>query len=100
MKLPDKSQLVNRIAPLAAKFKRYRVFLFIVTFLGIYAFLIVRINSLTQGEPSVSELNQGPGTIKRLQLDQDSVNKLKELEEQNIEVRALFKQARDNPFTE
>lgn len=100
MKLPDKSRLINNITPLAAKLKRYRMFLFIVTFLGIYAFLIIRIDSLTQSEPSIGELGQGPDTIKRLRLDQDSVNKLKELEEQNIEVRALFQQARDNPFTE
>lgn len=95
-----KKSLAIRLKPLIDNFKRYHVSLFIVTFLGVYGFLVMRVSSLTQSEPTTAELSESLGSVKRLQLDQDSIDKLEELEEQSIEVQALFQKARDNPFTE
>lgn len=96
----NRAAVSAQIAPLIDKFRRYNVFIFIVTFLGVYGFLILQVSSLTQSEPTAAELNESLGTVKRLKLDQESIDKLEELEEQNIEVQTLFQQARDNPFTE
>lgn len=98
--LPTKDKLLGSAAPLLKRIRRYHVFLFILTFLSIYGFLIMRVGNLTQSEPPAVELDTSQNAIRRLRLDQASINQLKELEAQNIEVRALFKQARDNPFTE
>lgn len=99
MKL-DTTKFKAKIAPLVEAFRRYHVFLFIVTFLGIYTFLVIRISSLTQTEPVLGADTSESDTIKRLQVDQETIDKIQELEEQNIEVQSLFKQARNNPFSE
>lgn len=96
----SKEALTAHWATLARRLNRYRLFLFILAFLSIYGFLIVRVNSLTHGEPPPVAAGESLDAVRRLRLDQASINKLQALEAQNIEVRALFQQARDNPFTE
>lgn len=80
--------------------QRYRITLFIVFFLGIYTFLVAQIGTLVNSNPSQAAINEKLQTIKRLRIDQESIDRILLLEEQNIEVQALFKQARNNPFTE
>ena len=99
MKL-DNSKLKKQLAPLVEAFRRYHVFLFIVAFLGTYAFLVMRISSLTQNEPTLTSGTSEVEAIKQLKVDQAAIDQILELEEQNIEVQSLFKEARNNPFTE
>ena len=51
-------------------------------------------------EPGADALSQQQQTVKQLRIDQNSIDSILELEEQNIDVRSLFKQARENPFNE
>jgi len=90
--------ITSQIQPLIDALKRYSVLIFVIAFVGMYSFLITRINTLTQSEPTVLPTDQQ--TIQRLKIDQESVDKILELEEHNIEVKTLFEQARNNPFTE
>jgi hypothetical protein len=90
--------ITTQIQPLLEILKRYSVLIFVIAFVGMYSFLITRINSLTQSEPTVLSAEQQ--TIQRLKIDQEAVDKILELEEHNIEVKTLFEQARNNPFTE
>ena len=96
----DLTKILDKIQPLTAAFKRYRLTIFIVTFLGIYVFLIMRISTLVNSEPTLQAVSEQMEAVDRLELDQESIDRLMTLEEQNIEVKALFEQARDNPFTE
>lgn len=82
------------------KFKRYSTFISIIAMLLIYAFLVVRISMLSQAEPNESAIAEQSNTVKRLKIDQNSINKIEELQDQSIEVKSLFKDARDNPFEE
>lgn len=82
-------------------FERYAVFIFLVTFLGIYIFLVHQIGSLINSEPSpqaVTETSTKP--ISRLKIDKDAVSQMQQLENQNIQVKTLFNEARQNPFAE
>jgi hypothetical protein len=92
--------ILTRFRPIIQYIKRYRVILFALFFLGMYTYLIFQINTLAQQEPDPSVVSENINTIKRLQVDQNSINSILELEEQNIEVQALFQEARANPFTE
>lgn len=96
----DLEKLLTQLRPLSVGFKRYRVTLFMLAFLGIYTFLVIHINALTNREPDPVELAARKQTTKRLTIDQDSIDRILELEEQNIEVKTLFEQARNNPFNE
>jgi len=91
--------ITAQIQPFIDTFKRYSVVIFLVAFVGIYAFLMMRINTLTQSEPDTT-LPTEQQTIQRLKIDQEAVDNILELEEHNIEVKTLFEQARNNPFTE
>lgn len=92
--------ILNKLTPLLVQLRRYSVFIFILAFLSIYVFLVQRIGYLIQDEPTqaVSESQVKP--ISRLKIDQNAVQQITDLESQNIEVKSLFDQARQNPFTE
>lgn len=91
----------NQIPKYKQLFDRYAVFVFIIAFLGIYLFLVLQIGSLINSEPSaqmVTESSTKP--INRLKIDKDAVSQMEQLENQHVEVRTLFNNARQNPFAE
>lgn len=90
--------ILTRIQPVIAYIKRYKIIMFALFFLGMYTFLIYQINTLVASEPDPTTVTET--TVKRLQVDQKSIDNILLLEEQNIEVKTLFQQARENPFTE
>ncbi|MDZ7744633.1 MAG: hypothetical protein U5K77_02625 [Candidatus Saccharibacteria bacterium] len=98
MKL-DISTILNKLTPVIDIFKRYHMFLFIICFLGIYTFLVMQINTLVHSDPPAQTATEAE-SIKRLQVDEDAIERILELEEQNIEIQTLFEQARENPFNE
>ena len=99
MKL-DTSKILVKFSPITNAIKRYRVTILVVIYVCMYAFLIMRINTLVNSEPSSSLVTDQLKTVQRLNIDKDSIDTILQLEEQNIQVKSLFKQARDNPFTE
>lgn len=82
------------------KLQKYFVIIFIVTIVSLYGFLILQISSASQGEPSQTEISEQLGTVKRLKIDQQSIDKIIQLKDQNIAVQSLFESARENPFQE
>lgn len=96
----DLKTLLGKLTPLVQKLRSYATFIVFILFLGIFGFLVFRINSLVNTEPSEDAVLEGLQTIKRPRIDEDVVEKMQQLEETNIEVKSLFEQARDNPFEE
>ena len=96
----DLKDISKRITPLLAKLQRYATFIFIVGFLFIYVFLVIRINLLNRQEPSDDAVSEKLKTVQRPKIDKDTLTKIQELQDQNVDVQSLFKQARDNPFSE
>ena len=96
----DLSKLLDKINFILVFVKRHNVTLFIVFFLGIYSLLIYQINIYINSEPSAQQLDEQISQSGKISIDQESIDRLLELEEQNIEVKTLFEQARDNPFNE
>ena len=81
----------------ASKLKIYASFLAVVIILLIYSFLVYRVSVLSQVEPDDTAVAE-KFTAKRLKIDQNSVDKLEQLEDQNVGVQSLFESARENPF--
>lgn len=100
MKNMNLKQLIQKTKPLLYKFRRYSALLFILAIVSIYGFLVFRINSLTQLEPSDDAILEKLNTVKRPKVDQSAIDKINQLQGQNIEVKTLFDQARSNPFNE
>ena len=96
----DLKSVPGKLAPLMEFLRRYMALIFILAFLCIYGFLLLRVNSLSQVEPSEDAVLEKLNSSQQPKIDQASVDKIKQLQGQNIEVQTLFKQARDNPFSE
>lgn len=94
------TQITAKVQPAIDAFRRYRITIFIVAFLSVYGFLVIKINGFINSEPPADALSQQLQTVKQLRIDQNAIDNILKLEEQNIEVQSLFKQARENPFTE
>lgn len=80
--------------------KKYSVFLFILFGLGVFGYLIIQIKTYANREPSESMIESKSSQNKSINIDKSAVKKVEELQETNVEVKALFEQARDNPFQE
>lgn len=93
-------KITKSLQPLGNFLYRYRITLFIVSFVTLYGFLVIQINNFTNREPDPAAVTEKQQTIRRLKIDQDSIDRILELEEQNIDVKTLFEQARQNPFNE
>lgn len=96
----DFKDLPKKFKPLLDYLKRYRGFIFIMLLLLAYGFIVFRINTLTTTEPDEAAILEKLQSVQRPKLDQSAVQKLEELEDQNVDVQTIFQQARDNPFTE
>lgn len=78
--------------------KNNAVFIFIILGLGIFGFLVFQIRTLSSQEPDDDLLLEKMGVNKPVRIDEDSVEIIKELQDANVEVKALFEQGRTNPF--
>lgn len=99
MKL-DIKDLPARITPIVTRFKKYFGFSMLLLYLLLCSLMVVRINQLASKEPNESDLVDKLTNVQRPKIDKDSVNKLQMLQDQNIEVKTLFNEARNNPFSE
>ncbi len=99
MKL-DFKKLPEKLSPVVAFLKRYAVFISIIVVLGIAAFFVIRINQYSRIEPSDQAVEDKLQTVQRPKVDQSVLNKIQQLQDQNVQVQTLFDQARNNPFNE
>ena len=93
-------KITNKVVPILQKVRRYVVVIFIIVLVAMYSFLVLRINTLASSEPSEEEVVEKMLTVKRLRIDQSAVDKILQLQDSNVSVKALFDQFRDNPFQE
>lgn len=84
----------------ARKAQRYAVVVFIVTVVSVYGFLVFQISQASQAEPGPEIVTQQLNSVKRLRIDQQSINKIQQLQDQSVGVQSLFQAARENPFQE
>lgn len=94
----DKNSLQKKFKDFFKKNRGYASFIFFVGILLVYTFLVYRISQLTLSEPSEAEVTQQVQSTGRIRIDQQSIDKIQQLQDQNIQVQSLFESARDNPF--
>lgn len=96
----DISSLKSQLLRALNWFKRYYLVLGVVAVALIYGWLILQINLLNRREPSEADVAAKLQSIKQPKIDQKTVDKIQQLQDNSVEVQALFKSARDNPFQE
>ncbi|MBI3624264.1 hypothetical protein HY218_01380 [Candidatus Saccharibacteria bacterium] len=96
----DFKALVAKSLPFIKGLKRYASFILVISFLLIYSFLVLQVNLLDRREPTEDAVTEKLKSVQRPKIDKLVLSKIQDLQDQNVEVQSLFKQARDNPFSE
>jgi hypothetical protein len=81
-----------------SRYQRHAVFGAVLLILFVYVLVVLRINSLANAEPSPDQEQIVTNSIPRI--DGSAIKQIENLENNNADVRALFNQARNNPFAE
>jgi len=100
MKNLDFKTLPAKFVPVLHWLKRYRVILFIVALVGLYSVLVLRINMLNNQVPDDNAVTTELQAVHPPKLDPTIVTKIQQLQDNSVDVQALFNQARNNPFQE
>ncbi len=96
----DVNDIPKLIAPYLRKIGRYVPLLFILFVLGLYGYLVLHVNQLTQTQVSETDVQEVVSESPELKIDRRAIEAIERLEDQNVEVEAIFQEARDNPFAE
>lgn len=95
--MKESSKSIDQLSGQAAElFRQYRVVLFLVLLVIVYGYLLLKINDFNSVAPSV-DLNSSPSQPTP-NIDKSAVSRLKQLQDNSVNVQALFNQARQNPF--
>lgn len=79
---------------------RLRILLFLAVLTILYAFIAWRINTLVNAEPDTAVIEAKLHKTATPAIDKSIVDKIRQLEDNSVDVRTLFNEARQNPFRE
>lgn len=94
----DIKSLLPALQASLAKARHYSLPAFLIFIFILYSFVMMRINSLRAAEPTDEQIS---GQVKAAQvphIDEKVVEQLNNLEDNSVSVKALFDEARQNPF--
>jgi hypothetical protein len=80
------------------KFRRYSLLAFVVFVAALYGFVIMRINNLSNAQPSDVAVSGQVQAAQAPHIDKAVVQQLNSLQDNSVSVQTLFNQARSNPF--
>ncbi len=92
--------LIDKLAARLAVLRRYSLVIFILFVAVLYGFLLLRVNSLGNAQPSQTSIDSQVQAAAIPHIDQKVVQQLQSLQDNSVTVKALFNQARNNPFQE
>jgi hypothetical protein len=91
----------NQLKQIGKQLLRLRLPLFLVLVAAVYLFIILRIGALKNATPNPNQAALASHTMPASpHIDQATVGKIRQLQDNSISVQALFNQARQNPFQE
>ena len=96
-KLDIRELLDSGIAKLQG-LRRYSLIIFIVFVATLYGFLFFRITTLTNTQPTQDAVNNQIKAAQLPYIDKSLVDKINALQNNNVNVKTLFDQARSSPF--
>lgn len=92
--------ILVKVKPVWQKARRYKGMIFLIILLFIYAFLIFQVNILSNQNPDDTKVSEKLQTVTRPHLDQSTIDKINDLQDNSVQVKSLFNSARKNPFQE
>lgn len=77
-----------------------RVPLFIFIVMVLYIFVTWQVNVLSNAEPTDAQVSSKISETSSPRIDQATVDKIRQLQDNSVSVQTLFNEARQNPFQE
>ena len=94
----DLKELPKTLKRFSKEAQRYLVLISFVLLIGLYGFLVLQISRASQKEPNQDDITAQSGSIKRLKIDQGSIDKIQKLEDQNKELEKTgWKEVKNRP---
>ena len=93
-----KQDITNQLTPIKTFITRYAVIIFVFSVVSVFAFLTLRIASYANMEPTTVQQDERMSSLTAVKLDENSINKIRQLQDRNINIESLFDNGRANPF--
>jgi hypothetical protein len=97
-KKPDLKSLIAKADAGLAEVRRFSLLLFIAFVALLYGFVLLRVNSLSNAQPSGDSVTSQVQAAQVPHIDKSVVKQLESLHNNNVNVQTLFNEARSNPF--
>ena len=94
------SKSVESIQSLFTKLSHFKLIVFVLLVVGVYGYVILTISSLTNAQPSEEQISELSSPIRSAKIDEKIIKQLQQLQDNSVSVKALFDEARSNPFQE
>lgn len=78
----------------------YAVVWFALLLVGVYGFVAYRVVTARSAEPTEADISAKVDAAPTLHVDPNAVSQLQSLQDNSVNVKTLFDQARSNPFQE
>ena len=78
--------------------RKYSIAIFVIFIAILYGFLLFQISSLSNSQPTSEAVSSQVKAAQIPHINQSVVNQLQTLQNNSVNVQALFNQARNNPF--
>lgn len=91
-------QYIIKLTSDTKKLRQYCMAAFMILVIASYGFLLLRITSLSDQQPTETQISSQVKAFQIPHIDRSVVKQLQSLEDNSVSVQALFNQARSNPF--
>jgi predicted negative regulator of RcsB-dependent stress response len=90
--------IITKLLPAKDFIVRYSVIIFVLSVVAIFGYMTLNIAHFANLDPSSAQLQEKTDSLTAVKLDQTSITKIKQLQDQNINIESLFDNGRANPF--
>lgn len=97
-KKTDLKSLTNQAKQAFEKARRFSLISFLCLVAILYGFVLLRISTLSNTQPSSDSVTSQINAAQVPHIDEKTVQQLESLQNNSVNVKALFNEARNNPF--
>lgn len=95
----NKKEFTKQLQGIEKQLMQLRILIFLIAVVIVYAYMGLRIHILSDARPNQKAVASQSAPAQP-QIDEVTVSKIKQLQDNSVSVQALFNQARQSPFQE
>lgn len=96
----DKDLLTTKLQKVLAFGQQHFAVIVIGLFGILYGYIILQISTIANSTPDETQVTEQIKAVPHPKINKETAETIENLQEQNVNVQAIFNEARDNPFSE